>query len=105
MHAVCVALGVRCARSSPPLVLIGRAPMLNDTTKPGEVPHKGGLDLLTLLHRRDVELHAHLTLWCNDDQQRCEHFDHGFIVTATCFEADRMTSRVSAAETDCDFRE
>jgi hypothetical protein len=54
--------------------------MLNDTTKPGEVLHKGGLDLLTLLHRRDVELHAHLTLWCsNDDQQRCEHFDHGFI--------------------------
>jgi hypothetical protein len=49
--------------------------MLNDTTKPGEVLHKGGLDLLTLLHRRDVELHAHLTLWCsNDDQQRCEHF-------------------------------
>jgi hypothetical protein len=32
------------------------------------------------LHRRDIELHAHLTLWCsNDDQQRCEHFDHGFI--------------------------
>jgi hypothetical protein len=39
--------------------------MLNDTTKPGEVLHKGGLDLLTLLHRRDVELHAHLTLWCS----------------------------------------
>jgi hypothetical protein len=54
--------------------------MLNDTTKPGEVLHKGGFDLLTLLHRRDVELHAHLTLWCgNDDEQRCEHFDHGFI--------------------------
>jgi hypothetical protein len=34
--------------------------MLNDTTKPGEVLNKGGLDLLTLLHRRDVELHAHL---------------------------------------------
>ena len=78
--AVCVALGVQCARSCPPLVFIGPAPMLNDTTKPGEVLHKGGLDLLTLLHRRDVELHAHLTLWCsNDDQQRCEHFDHGFI--------------------------
>jgi hypothetical protein len=71
---------VRCARSCLPLVFIGRAPMLNDTTKPGEVLHKGGLDLLTLLHRRVVELHAHLTLWCsNDDQQRCEHFDHGFI--------------------------
>jgi hypothetical protein len=80
LQAVCVALGVRCARSCLPLVFIGRAPMLNDTTKPGEVLHKGGLDLLTLLHRRDVELHAHLTLWCsNDDQQRCEHFDHGFI--------------------------
>jgi hypothetical protein len=59
--------------------------MLNDTTKPGEVLHKGGLDLLTLLHRRDVELHAHLTLWCSDDdQQRCEHFDHGSITRPSC---------------------
>jgi hypothetical protein len=73
--------------------------MLNDTTKPGEVLHKGGLDLLTLLHRRDVELHAHLTLWCsNDDQQRCEHMGlsrarrhRDFL-----FEADRMTGKISA---------
>jgi hypothetical protein len=80
MHILRGRYRVRCARSCLPLVFIGRAPMLNDTTKPGEVLHKGGLDLLTLLHRRDVELHAHLTLWCsNDDQQRCEHFDHGFI--------------------------
>ena len=35
--------------------------MLNDTTKPAEVLHKGGFDLLTLLHRRDVELQAHVT--------------------------------------------
>jgi hypothetical protein len=32
--------------------------MLNDRTKPGEVLHKSGLDLLTVLNRRDVELHA-----------------------------------------------
>jgi hypothetical protein len=51
--------------------------MLNDTTKRGEVLQKGGLDLVTLLNRRGVELHAHLTVWCgNDDQQRCEQLDH-----------------------------
>jgi hypothetical protein len=61
----------------PSARLYRAAPMLNDTTKRGEVLQKGGLDLVTLLNRRGVELHAHLTVWCgNDDQQRCEQLDH-----------------------------
>jgi hypothetical protein len=49
--------------------------MLNDTTKPGEVLHKGGLDLLTLLNRRVAMKTDNACRTIKDSQKRWACFD------------------------------